>query len=115
MKEISSVVITSTDNFDLGKEYETHAIRNQLINYFNIGVDEYKYPRDTILGDYVESVIGDLRKTGTNLKTSSYRKLKNEVGSSQAVFIIDNVNEVEGIADAVKAYGASHFIDIIYT
>ena len=109
----SLTIINRTKN-SMKNEYATHKIRYKLIDYFNLGINEYQYPRGTEVGDYVQQVVKDLNKTGTGLRLVPYEDISDHADESQAILIMSDNKYDYSVSSIVDSYKNDHFIDFIF-
>lgn len=112
--DLYSVTIVDTMTEDHKPEDFGQKVRSQIINYFNMGINEYKYPKgNEYLGDMVQTVVNDLNVTDSGLTSVPYTDLSEGVKDSQAIFIIADKIYTNKVDSIVKKYRNDHYIDFI--
>ena len=112
--DLYSVTIVDTMTEDYNPEDFRQKVRSQIINYFNIGINEYKYPKDSeFLGDTVQTIIKDLNVTDSGLISTPYAELSDGVKDSQAIFVITDKVYTNKFDSIVRKYRNDYYIDFI--
>ena len=107
-----TIIDTMTGNPEL--DDFRRKVRSQIINYFNMGINEYKYPKDNeFLGDTVQTVVKDLNATDSGLTSIPYNDLSEGVKDSQAIFIITDKVYTSRFDSIIKRYRNDYYIDFI--
>lgn len=89
-------------------------IRSHIIDYFNLGINEYKYPEGTELGDTVQTVVRDLNVTDSGLTSVPYETVGEGVEGSQAIFVIADRTFDPAVTGLLDRYRNDHYIDFMY-
>ena len=88
-------------------------VRDHIIDYFNLGINEYRYPRDSIIGNMVQTAVKDLNVTDSGLTYESYERVGDGIENSQAIFIVgDDLYTVE-VDSIVRKYRNDYYIDFV--
>ena len=112
--DLYSVTIVDTMTKEPEPDSFRQKVRSQIINYFNIGINEYKYPKDNeFLGDTVQTVVKDLNVTDSGLTSVPYTELSEGVRDSQAIFIITDKVYTNKFDNIIKKYRNDYYIDFI--
>ena len=112
--DLYSLTIIDKSNDPMKNEDTSHRIKYKLIDYFNLGINEYQYPQDTELGDYIQQVVKDLNQTGTGLRLVPYNDITDHADESQAMLIMTENKYDNSVSDIVDSYRHNHFIDFIF-
>ena len=112
--DLYSVTIVDTMTEDHEPDDIRQKVRSQIINYFNMGINEYKYPLDNeSLGDMVQTVVKDLNITDSGLTSVPYSELSEGVKDSQAIFVITDKLYTSKFDSVIKKYRNDYYIDFI--
>ena len=112
--DLYSVTIIDTMTKEPEPDDFRRKVRGQIINYFNMGINEYKYPEDNeFLGDTVRTVVKDLNVTDSGLTSTPYTDLSDGVKDSQAIFVITDKVYTSKFDDVIKEYRNDYYIDFI--
>lgn len=112
--DLYSLTIIDKYGNSLNDEDTSHRIKYKLVDYFNLGINEYQYPQDTKLGDYIQQVVKDLNRTGMGLRLIPYSKISDHADESQAMLIMTESKYDNSVRELVDEYRRSHFIDFIF-
>lgn len=112
--DLYSVTIVDTMTEDHEPDDMRQKLRSQIINYFNLGINEYKYPMSNeMLGDMVQTVVKDLNVTDSGLTSVPYEKLSDGVKDSQAIFVITDKLYTNKFDSIIRKYRSDYYIDFI--
>ena len=112
--DLYSVTIVDTTTEDHKPDDIRRKVRSQIINYFNMGINEYKYPQDNeYLGDMVQTVVKDLNVTDSGLTSVPYTKLSEGVKDTQAIFVITDKVYTSMFDNVIKKYRNDYYIDYV--
>ena len=112
--DLYSVTIVDTMTEEPEPNDFKQKVRSQIINYFNMGINEYKYPKDNeFLGDTVQTVVKDLNVTDSGLTSVPYTELSEGVKDSQAIFILADKIYTSKVDSIVRKYRSDYYIDFI--
>lgn len=103
---------------DTTKDDETYRrrVHEQLIDYFNIGVNEYHYPEGTKLGDEVVSTVNQLRKLVPGMTLVPYENsgYDSVMSSVQAVLVVTERDVSEKAFEVIgEARDRRLFVDLV--
>ena len=112
--DLYSVTIIDTMTEEPEPDDFRQKMRSQIINYFNIGINEYKYPKDNeFLGDTVQTVVKDLNVTDSGLTSTPYTELSEGVRDSQAILVVTDKVYTNKFDSIIKKYRNDYYIDFI--
>lgn len=88
MKDLYSVaVIDDLPDGNLS-DATRRKVRSALVNYFNIGVNEYRHPVSGPLADVVETFTRDMDVTDCGVTSNSYDDLEDATSRSQGLLVV---------------------------
>lgn len=107
-----TIIDTLTENHEKDKDIE-RKIRDHIIDYFNMGINEYRYPEDSIIGDMVQTAVKDLNVTDSGLTYESYDEISDGIENSQAIFIVGDNLYTNKIDSIIRKYRSDYYIDFV--
>lgn len=90
-------------------------VGNRIVDYFNLGVDEYRYPLGTAIGDEVRRIVEGLAgATGTKLTAVPYLDALVTIPDVQALLVVTGTEYDPSVDELVGLYRDDHYIDFVF-